>query len=235
MYEIDTSSLMAYIQTILSLVGGVLRLDPAVFQMVNQVGTRDLILFWIVLIAGMSWMIGQSIVLFANRVKPGRFFIAVFLGGLRFLLEVALVGITVGLLGLWLGRIEIDFVRTFQTVSLAYAPYWLAFLVLIPYFGLIIERLLKVYLFLTLVVALQVAFQAPFGLAVIQALIVFGIAALVNLVLGRLLTPLANVLTRYVSGGEDDQLYQKLHEMFQQQSQPVPANQAAPANRSAQK
>ena len=221
MYEIDTSTLGAYIRTILSLVGGVLRLDPAVFQTVNTVGTQDLVLFWIVLIAGMSWMIGQSIVLFANRVKPQRFFIAIFMGGIRFVLEVALVGLSVALLGVWLGRIEIDFTRTFQTISLAYAPYWLAFLILIPYFGLKIEKLLKVYLFLTLVTALQVAFQASFSRAVIQALIVFGIAAIVNIVLSRLLTPLANAIMRFVSGGDDDQLYDKLQTMFLQDNQPA--------------
>ena len=49
-----------------------------------------------------------------------------------------------------------------RAIALASAPYWLSFLVLIPYLGLILERLLKIYVFLALLVALQAIFGLTF-------------------------------------------------------------------------
>ena len=52
MYEIDTSSILAYIGTIFQLVGGALSLDPLAFQTAfNQVDVSGIFL-WIVLIGG---------------------------------------------------------------------------------------------------------------------------------------------------------------------------------------
>ncbi len=41
----------------------------------------DQLVFWIVLLAGLSEAIGQSVVLFANRVKPKRFLLSLAVTG----------------------------------------------------------------------------------------------------------------------------------------------------------
>ena len=89
MYNIDTSGILAYIETMLRLVGGALKLDPMAFQAVfNYNGQPTLLLLWIVFIAGLSLMVGQSVVLFANQVKPARFALSLTLGAVGFIINV---------------------------------------------------------------------------------------------------------------------------------------------------
>src|SRR2546430_17445506 len=78
MYTIDTTTIFHFLQTMWALAWGAMRLDPAAFKAVEPAGT-GLLITAIVFLAGVSETIGQSVVLFANRVKPGRFALSLLL------------------------------------------------------------------------------------------------------------------------------------------------------------
>lgn len=215
MYEIDTTTIIAFVQTMLRLVGGGLRLDPAAFLAAFNGGpTATPVLIWVVLLAGLSLMIGQSVVLFANRVNTARFAISLALGSLKFLLDVLVVVVVVWWMAnalserIWLlGQVG-------RAVALASAPYWLSFFILIPYAGLIWERLTKVYVLLALIAAVQAVFGLAFFNALLASLSALAISYIISLLLGQLLTPLANRIHRTLVGNLELANAQKIYELF---------------------
>jgi hypothetical protein len=228
MAEIDVSSFWAYLQTLLQVVGGVLRLDPQVFALMRGVEDITGISLGVVLVAGLMRMLGQSIVLFANRVRPAGFAVRVLASTLEFILDVLLMGVIVWLVirltrpdsGLTLGEV-------LRTIPLAYAPYWLGALVLMPYLGIWIERGLKVYVFLALVVAFRGAFGAPFLNAVTGALIAWFSVLLLDSLLSWPLSSATESISRSLASGREieDDIYQEVYQIYVSASEPNPAEQ----------
>src|SRR5437588_4729781 len=87
MYTIDTIRFIHCLQTMWTLAWGAMRLDPAAFEAVEPAGT-GLLITTIVFLAGVSEMIGQSVVLFANRVESGRFVLSLLLNESLFIVSV---------------------------------------------------------------------------------------------------------------------------------------------------
>lgn len=215
MYEIDTSSIWAYIDTLLRLVGGSLRLDQEAFRQVYLAsGNNRGVLLWIIFVAGLSLMIGQSVVLFANRVSKGRFVVSLLLGAFKFVLDVFVIVLSVWVMVNVLGAKPWGMGGIARAIALASAPYWLSFLVLIPYLGLILERVVKIFVFMALVIALQAVFLISFFDAISAVLISLGISYAISLLLGRLLTPLNDRLTRFVSGDLEFSSTRDIYKLF---------------------
>ena len=222
MYDIDTSGLLTYLDTMLRLVGGALELDPAAFQAVfNYSGQPSLLLLWIVFIAGLSLMVGQSVVLFANRIKPARFALSLALGAVGFVINVAVFVLVVWAMANLLGEHSWPLSQVARAIALASAPYWLSFLVLIPYLGLILERLLKIYVFLALLVALQAIFGLTFWGALGGGLVALLLAHSINILLGRLFTPFQTWLLNSLIGPEEISSTREIYEMFARRNQVV--------------
>jgi len=222
MYNIDTSGILAYIQTMLRLVGGALKLDPAAFQAVfNYSGQPTLLLLWIVFIAGISLMMGQSVVLFANQVKPARFALSLALGAVGFIINVIVFVLVVWGMANLLGERSWPLAQVARAIALTSAPYWLSFLVLIPYLGLILERLLKIYVFLVLLVALQTIFGLTFWGSLLGGLVALLIAYSLNVLIGRLFTPFGTWLINTLIGHEEISSTREIYEMFARRNQVV--------------
>ena len=221
-YEIDTSGFFAYIGTIFRLVGGGLRLDPLAFQSAFKGSeTFSGIFIWIVLVAGLSLMFGQSVVLFANRVKPALFVIGLFLGAIKFLLEVLVVVFVVWILANWLGAKPWDFWPVARAIALAAAPYWLGVFIMVPYLGLIWERLIKIYVFLALMVATQTIFGLSFLQAMSGSAVVWAISYFVTTAFGWIFTPLTDRLSRLVAGDLEFSSTRQIYEMLARHDQIV--------------
>lgn len=220
MYEINTSGIWAYVDTLLRLVGGGLRLDQEAFRQVYLVsgGNRGLLL-WIVIVAGLSLMIGQSVVLFANRVSKGRFAVSLLLGAVKFALDVLVIILSVWVMVNILGEKSWEIGGIARAIALASAPYWLSVLFLIPYLGLILERVVKIYVFMALVIALQAVFEVPFLDAILAALISLGISYTISLLLGRLLTPINDRITRTLFGELEFSSTRDIYEQFAKREQ----------------
>ena len=201
MYPFDTSSLSATINSMLRLVGGSLRLDPQAFQAAFDSWPQGTgLLIWIVLISGLSLMIGQSVVLFANRVSPARFIISLILGAIKFLLDVLVVVLVVWGMANFLSERTWLLGQVGRAVALASAPYWFSLFFLIPYLGLILERALKFYVNLALIVAVQSIFGIPFLDAILASVVALLLSQVISGVLGKVLNPLADRITDLLVG-----------------------------------
>src|SRR3982751_3893682 len=122
--------------TFAELIGGALRLQRSAFDAIEQSSQGLWDAFVIVTLAGASVTLGQSVVLFLNRVSGRRFALALVLGGLELVLEALFwttsVWLVVGLLGVSRPHL----VETIDVIGLAYAPFLFGVLVFLPYVGM---------------------------------------------------------------------------------------------------
>jgi hypothetical protein len=198
-------SLLEYIQIILALVKGGLSLNPDAFKLVYAYsGENTGIMLWIIFIAGVSFLLGQSVTLFANRVSTGRFWFSIFLGALKFFIDALIIVLAVWAIANLVGQKSWSLLGISRAVALTYAPYWLSFLFFIPYLGVILPRVIKVYVFLALVVALQAVFMLNFPGALLGAFAVTALSLLISTGLGRLFNPIAQRISNRFFG--DDQI-----------------------------
>lgn len=160
---------------------GALRLDPAAFEAIvaHQAGVR--IAVTILVAAGLSQSLGQSVALFANRVRPWRFALSLLLGAALFAVSVLAWGAALDAASrLGFGR-EARLREVVEVVGLAHAPRLLGFLVLTPYFGTALAAGLTVWTLF----ALTIGARAVFGFGLVDALLVLGVAWLASEALTR--------------------------------------------------
>ncbi len=153
----------------LDLIGQALRLRPEAFALLEtQLGGLRLAL-WVVFSAGLSSALGQSLVLFVNRVTPRRLIASLVVSAgifaVSFLFWVASIWLVAGQL-FDRDRLFIDVVRA---VGLAYAPQLFGFFALTPYLRAAITAVLSIWLLLATLVATQVVFGIPLAPAVASA------------------------------------------------------------------
>ncbi len=124
-------------------------------QLLLTAPNRDILTIQLVALAGLSAAIGQSVVLFANRVKPLRFVISLLTAMLIYVLSFLFwVTIVWGLLN-WGLDIAVDWTTLAGAVAVSYIPLLLAFLGFLPYAGQPILQLLYVISFYYLIIMLH--------------------------------------------------------------------------------
>lgn len=156
--------------SVVDLVAGALRLDPEAFA---AIVTRDdaLGVAAVVLIAGgLSHATGQSVVLFANRVRPRRFLLSLAVAAGLFAGSVLAWAAALDLSAGWIAGARAPIRDVIAVVGLAHAPRLLGLFVLVPYFGSGGAVALTVWTFL----ATAVGARAVFGFSLPQALLVLG-------------------------------------------------------------
>jgi hypothetical protein len=199
MSTIDTTTLFHFLQTMWSLAWGAMRLDPAAFKAVEPAGT-GLLTAAVVFLAGVSEAIGQSVVLFANRVKPRRFALSLLLNGILFIVSVFILAGSIWAIARVIYHTHESFLDLLRSVGLSYVPLLLSFFVLLPYMGTFINRALSVWSFLALLVALVVTM----GLVLWQALVcsIFGwaLVQVLKYTLGRPYVAFERWLRRITAG-----------------------------------
>ena len=88
------------------LIGGSFSLTQAAFQRIIRLPEGQFLALLIVLAAGLSLAVGQSIILFINRVKPIRFMVSLLLNAVLFVfgfLFLAFICVSWALQTAWLG------------------------------------------------------------------------------------------------------------------------------------
>jgi len=156
-----------------------LRLDPSVYVLLQDKAEGLRYAGLIVLLAGISESLGQSVVLFLNRVRPQRFVLALSITTGSHLVGYLLWTLTIWSVGNLLSQTEQSWGVVAVVVGLAYAPQVFAFLELTPYLGNLIWGILSLWSMVAIVLALhyglsmepwQALLVSALGWAVMQAL-----------------------------------------------------------------
>jgi hypothetical protein len=181
-----------------------LRLDPGVFEFVEQYPQSAWVVAGIVFLAGASTLLGQSAVLFINRVRKSRFIISLITNGILFIISYITWGITVWLVGRILFEVNPPLGQFVRMVGLSTAPLVFAFLVLIPWMGPFIGKVLNIWSFLILFAIVEYEFKIGFW----AALICVGLGWLASLaltnLLGKPVVALRNKVFQMVTGSTLD-------------------------------
>lgn len=196
---------LEYFALVIGTIGAVLRLDPKAYAQVILEPDGVAIIRGIVFLAGVSVFLGQSVILFVNRVRRGRFVFSLVTNGVIFLIIYAVWGLAVALIA-WLmfdvtvyGEVFIIFL-----VGLSTAPLVFGFLILIPYMGPAIGKVLSVWQLLIMTTAVEFSF----GVGFVEAAICVGLSWLLMLLMsntiGRPVVNLRNWVYRKVTGSDLD-------------------------------
>ncbi len=138
-----------------------IRFDPTVFRDIQLATNGFSISLIIVLLAGLSEALGQSVVLFANKVKPRRFIASLLVSGVIFAVVVVCWTLSIWLINsILLGHGDVaSFADTFRVVGLGYSPLILGFFILLPFLGGPIAALLAAWSFILVLFGLRYAFD----------------------------------------------------------------------------
>jgi hypothetical protein len=162
MYEFDFSTLSAILGSFFKVVGGVLRFDETAIEAIYHQGGGNWIALAILILGGTSLAIGQSVVLFANRVNRRRFVLSITLSGLVFLLWVLLWAGSTWLLMLVVHGQDLSYTEILLGAAISMAPLLFGFLVLLPYIGNPIFQLLRIWILLIFLVVISVETEANY-------------------------------------------------------------------------
>jgi predicted Abi (CAAX) family protease len=113
----------------------VLRLQSAAFAQTPYLHDRFAVALGIVLIAGLSQAVAQSIVLFANRVRPARFALSVAVSALLFAFGFLFLVLSTFAVSALPGVRHISFATVLLVLAFSYAPLAFAFWAALPYVG----------------------------------------------------------------------------------------------------
>lgn len=138
----------------------------------------------IVLLAGLSDGIAQSVVLILNQVKPRRFVYSLLVSAIIFVF------------GYFFYILSIDFIarqlfnattstNIYYSLALAYVPLILSFLIMLPYFGYPLGILLNIYHFLALIVATTISYSLEPLQALVSVIVGWLLLLLIKSTVGK--------------------------------------------------
>lgn len=171
--------------------------DEAVFLSTETLPGITLVM---VVMAGVAEAVGQSVLLFINRVKPNRFLVSLLINALLFVFTYLFWVLSVGLIARFAFSVDLTYIGVARVLGLGYAPRLLSFLAFLPVLGVPLSALFNIWSFLLIVFGLS----AAFGLVAWQALVCAVLGGLLLLVLqrtlGRPLLALARLMRRSAAG-----------------------------------
>jgi hypothetical protein len=143
-----------------------LSLDPHVFVQITSAPSGLLVALVVVALAGLSEALGQSLILFVNRISPQRFGFAILLSTGTHVVGYLFWTATIWLLGIYLFNRDTTYATVGRAVGLAYAPQLLSFFVLTPYLGSLFALGIAVWSLLATVIAVQAGLELTLWQAV---------------------------------------------------------------------
>jgi hypothetical protein len=172
-----TLTVLSQIAAFFDVVGGILSLDPNVILGVQTSPSGLTLAVVILLLATVSDVVGNSPVLFFNKMSPGRLAAAMGIETVFSLLRLTIWMVISALLFLVVNQVRLTLANVVLVVGIGYAPMLWSFLVVIPTIGPFIRRILVAWTLVTLTASIAVASNSsPW-----QALTAPAVAALVLL------------------------------------------------------
>lgn len=154
----------------------------------------------IAILAGASTLLGNSVVLFLNRVRGVRFGLSLLFNGLGFVVLYATQALIIALVGFLMTGQRLDLGISTWAVLLATAPLVFGFFELIPYMGPGIARLLQAWGLVALWLIVDVRYQVGYWRALVIVAIGWGVMQLVSWAMSRPMALLGARVWRAITG-----------------------------------
>lgn len=183
-----------------SILGRALTFDKDVYRLIEQAPWRTTLVTLIVVLSGLSEALGQSIVLFASRVKKRRFAFSLIFSALVYIFSFSFLSLCVWLVASYIFGIDVGFDVIVRTVGLGYAPYLFSFFILAPYFGNPISVLLSVWSLIAINLGLITVLELGFVQALLCTTLGWLLVQLIQRTVGRPLVGGVRWLRRRVAG-----------------------------------
>lgn len=190
-----------------------LRLQPDIVQIAETYPNATWVAAGVVMTAGVSIMLGQSVILFLNQVKPGRFVTSLVINGVLVMVGWMVWSVALWVIGRWIFTEEPTFALILRVVGLSYAPLVYGFLILMPYLGPFVQRLLFTWSFLIALRAVMFTFQVGFWPALLCTGMGWLLLMLLTATVGRPVVAVRNWVWHRITGTPIDA---SAHELLQQ-------------------
>lgn len=191
-----------------------MRLNPRAFEYVMAGNGSGWVILAIAILGGASLLLGQSVILFVNKVSPGRFLISLLMNGVVFTLSLMVWALAIWLTSKLLFPNEIPFLTVLRLVGLGAAPYVFGFLVLLPYAGNFIGKVLSVWSFLVVLAGLTTLAAGNFGAALICTVIGWVLITVMSATVGRPIINARNRVWKRLTGADMDVSVQDILTQF---------------------
>ena len=190
--------------------GAALRFSPDVLTRTAASPDGDLVIAAMTVLAGASLLMGQSVILFVNRVKPGRFAFSLLFYGVVFALSLALWAAIVWLWAVILFGTRQPLVSVLRIAGLSSAPLLFGFLIFLPYLGTPIDWGLRIWSALIVLEIVRTSFDPPVWMAAVCAGLGWLIVHTLTRLLGSRLVAARDWLWRLATGTVFDTSEQEL-------------------------
>ena len=182
------------------LVWGILRLDSETFQLINHLPLSLVASIVVVLLAALSQGIGQSAVLFINRVKPLRFILSLAIAAIIFTFNYNFWVLSTWLVANQIFQVSLPLVEVIQTLGFSYVPLLFGFLMVIPYFGMPIFIALSIWTLLAIVTGIEAIADLSFWQVFECCIGGWLVLQISQRTIGRPLAAFTRMLTKKVAG-----------------------------------
>lgn len=139
-----TQSIFNYFDHLFQVIRYALTLDPRLYEHVAMNPRSSWLVLGVVFLGGASVLLGQSVVLFVNRVRRGRFLFSLALNGVMYVISYFVWGVTIAVMGRFLFEFNPGTWAIVRMVGLSTAPLIFGFFILIPWLGPFIGRILNI-------------------------------------------------------------------------------------------
>ena len=177
-----------------------MRLNPAVYAAVQTSPMGIWVALIVVGLAGVSESLGQSVVLFVNKVRPRRFILALGISTVSQMIGFALWAVIVWLISVYVFGASQSFVAITAAVGLAYAPQLLAFFELTPFLGNTFAVILSLWSMVAIVVAVYVGTDLDVWQAILTSMLGWISIQIWRRSLGRPIYAIGNWMQRRAAG-----------------------------------
>ncbi|MGC3995754.1 MAG: hypothetical protein QM779_16815 [Propionicimonas sp.] len=189
-----------FLEAVLRAIGGVLGLDTSTAEWFVVYPRSYEVAITVAVVAGVSTLLGDSMVLFFNRVRGWRFAFSLLLNGVAVVGLYALQAVFVYLLGMIVVGGGPGFGWVLRGVMLSTAPLVFGVFALIPYFGPAIARFLQAWGVVALWVIVAVMFRTNGFLALVIAVGSWLVMQLLSWLFARPVAWIGNRIWKVVTG-----------------------------------
>ncbi len=146
-----------------------MRLEPSIYRAIQVAPNGIWVALFIVTLASISEALGQSVVLFINRVRPRRYLVALGISTASNMIAYLLWAAVIWIMGAFFYGLNFPFIALASAVGLAYAPQLLAFFELVPFLGNPFGIILSLWSMLAIAVAIYAGLSFTFWQALIAS------------------------------------------------------------------